>query len=489
MTDEQHFRVIVIGGGPAGVTAALRSSELGAKVALVERGTLGGTCTNDGCAPTRVLAKAARLVRDMDQFDSYGIHATERPQVDFSQLIARTQSIIYRLHEKKQLRSHLEAAGVRVFLNAGSAHFVDEHTIELGDGTHLTADRFIIAAGGHGRRIPFPGSELALTHEDVWRLKALPKSLAIVGGAATGCQLASIFSAFGVEVTLFEVSPQILVREDHLVGKVVQNAFVASGINVVTGINAIESMEQAAGGLVFHYTKDGQSHAHPAEAIILAVGWVGNIEALNLDVAGVRSERGYIVVDDYLRSTTPHIYAAGDITGRMMLVQSGSHEGRVAAENAVLGDGLPYKHLIVPHGGFTDPEYACVGLTEDQARKQEPDCVVTVVNYADMDRALIDDLTTGFCKLIVSQETHRILGAAVVGEQAVEVAQMIATGMAADMWVEQLAELELAYPTYTAIVGLAARRIVRQLGVMPLSEQWRTLGLEHAAEWERSDGG
>jgi len=258
---------------------------------------------------------------------------------------------------------------------------------------------------------------------------------------------------------------------------------------VVTGINAIESMEQAAGGLVFHYTKDGQSHAHPAEAIILAVGWVGNIEALNLDVAGVRSERGYIVVDDYLRSTTPHIYAAGDITGRMMLVQSGSHEGRVAAENAVLGDGLPYKHLIVPHGGFTDPEYACVGLTEDQARKQEPDCVVTVVNYADMDRALIDDLTTGFCKLIVSQETHRILGAAVVGEQAVEVAQMIATGMAADMWVEQLAELELAYPTYTAIVGLAARRIVRQLGVMPLSEQWRTLGLEHAAEWERSDGG
>ena len=488
MENGKHYRVIVIGGGPAGVTAALRVSELGGQVALVERGTLGGTCTNDGCAPTRVLAKAARLVRDVDQFDSYGIQAIERPTVDFGQLIARAQSMVYRLHEKKQLRSHLEAAGVSVFLNAGSAHFVDEHTLKLGDGTQLTADRFIIAAGGHGRRIPFPGSELALTHEDVWRLKKIPRSLAIVGGAATGSQLASIFSAFGVEVSLFEVSPRILAREDHQVGEVMQKAFVASGIHVVTGISGIDSIEQTPLGMVFRYTKDGQTYEHPAEAVFLAVGWVGNLEALNLDAAGVKTERGYIVVDDYLRSSNPHIYAAGDITGRMMLVQSGSHEGRVAAENAMLGDGMPYKHLTVPHGGFTDPEYACVGLTEEQARKQEPDCVVTVVNYDEMDRALIDDLTTGFCKLIVSQETHRILGAAVVGEQAVEIAQMIATGMAADMWVEQLSELELAYPTYTAIVGLAARRIIRQLGVMPLSEQWRTLGLEHTAEWERNDG-
>ncbi len=489
MVEATHFGVIVIGGGPAGVTAALRASELGAKVALVERGTLGGTCTNDGCAPTRVLAKAARLVRDADQYELYGIHAPERPQVDFGELIARTQRVIYTLHEKKQLRSHLEAAGVTVFLNAGTARFVDDHTIELGDGSHLTADRFIIAAGGHGRRIPFQGSELALTHEDVWRLKKLPKSLAIVGGAATGCQLASIFSAFGTQVTLFEVSPTILSREDRSVSKAVQDAFIAGGINVITGIGGIEAIEQDDRGMIFRYTKDGESHAHAAEAVFLAVGWIGNLELLNLDAAGVKSERGYIVVDDYLRSSNPHIYAAGDITGRMMLVQSGSHEGRVAAENAVLGDGLPYQHLIVPHGGFTDPEYACVGLTEEQARKQEPECVVASVPYADMDRAVIDNLTTGFCKLIVSQETHRILGAAVVGEQAVEVAQMIAAGMAADMWVEQLAELELAYPTYTAIVGLVARRIVRQLGVMPLSEQWRTLGLEHTAEWERSDGG
>ena len=140
----------------------------------------------------------------------------------------------------------------------------------------------------------------------------------------------------------------------------------------------------------------------------------------------------------------------------------------------------------MPHGGFTDPEYGSVGLTETQARAQA-DCVVAVVPYTDLDRAVIDDRTPGFGKLIVSQETHRILGAHVVGEQALEIVHLVAAAMSADMWVEQLAELEIAYPTYTAVVGLAARQIVRELGVMPLAAQWRALGQPGIAEWERSE--
>lgn len=484
--DNTHFDVIVIGGGPAGVTAALRSSELGAKVALVERGSLGGTCTNDGCAPTRVLAKAARLVRDVDQFEDYGIFG-EKPTVDFAKLIARAQKIVYRLHEKKQLRSHLEQSGVIPFINTGSASFEDANTIVFPSGIRMHADKFIVAVGGHGRRLPFPGSELALTHQDVWKLKKLPKSVVIVGGAATGCQLTTIFNSLGTQVTLLEVGKNILGREDALVSKVMRAAFEKRGVQIVSGIDGIDSIQPQDGDLRFVYTQAGERKFIPTEAVILAVGWIGNLEGLNLEGVGVKTERGYVIVDDMMRSSQPNIFAAGDITGKMMLVQSGSHEGRVAAENAVLGPGQPHHHLIVPHGGFTDPEYACVGLTEEQARAAEPDCVVAVVPYADMDRALIDDLTEGFCKLIVSTETHRIIGAAVVGEQAVEVVQLIAAGMASGMWVEQLAELELAYPTYTAIVGLAARQIVRELGVMPLSAQWRTLGRSHAAEWERSD--
>ncbi len=326
-----------------------------------------------------------------------------------------------------------------------------------------------------------------MTHHDVWTLTELPPSLAIVGGAATGSQLASIFASFGVEVTLFETNRHILSREDALLSEVMHEAFEAAGIRIETQIGGIEGIEPAGDGLLLRYTRDGRSRVLGTAAVLLAVGWIGNVDALNLEAAGVHHDRGYITVNDYLQTSNPHIFAAGDITGRMMLVQSGSYDGRIAAENAVMGVGQPYRHLIVPHGGFTDPEYGSVGLTEAQAREQEA-CVVAVVPYSHLDRAVIDGRTTGVCKLIVSTETHRILGAHIVGEQALEAIQLVAAGMSADMWVEQLAELELAYPTYTAVVGLAARQAVRQLGVLPLAPQWQTLGRELVAEWEWSDG-
>jgi pyruvate/2-oxoglutarate dehydrogenase complex dihydrolipoamide dehydrogenase (E3) component len=188
-------------------------------------------------------------------------------------------------------------------------------------------------------------------------------------------------------------------------------------------------------------------------------------------------------VDDFQRTNVSHIFSAGDITGRMMLVQSANYEALTAAENAVLGIGARLKHQIVPHGGFTDPEYGGVGLTEAQARK-DYEVEVAVVPYSDLDRAVIDGHPVGACKLIVSQQTHRILGAHVVGEQALEVVQIAAAGMAADMWVEQLAELQIAYPTFTSILGLAARRIVRQLGVQPLAPEWHALSELPGAEWE-----
>ncbi len=477
--------IIVIGGGPAGVTAALRARELGASVALVERGRLGGTCTNDGCVPTRVLAKAARLLRDAEQFEEYGL-VGERPTPDFARLLTRTQHTVYTLHEKKQLIGHLEQSGVTVYTNSGEAHFADKHTLWLADGRRIEGNKFIVCAGGHARRLPFPGAEHALTHSDVWSLKTLPQSIVIVGGAATGSQLASIVAAFGSQVTLLDLAPRLVPMEDERVSRTIRAAFEQRGVQVITGIGGINRIEKTDRAFALHYEHHDQLKLLEAEAIVLAVGWPGNVESLNLAAADVQTERGYILVDDYLRTSTPHIFAAGDVTGRMMLVQSASYDARIAAENAVLGTGQPYKRKIVPHGGFTDPEYGSVGLTETQARAQEG-CVVAVVPYTDLDRAVIDDRAQGFGKLIVSQETHRILGAHVVGEQALEIVHLVAAAMSADMWVEQLAELEIAYPTYTAVIGLAARQIVHDLGVMPLAAQWRALGKPYLAEWERSD--
>ena len=477
------YDIIVVGGGPAGVTAALRCRELGATVALVERGQLGGTCTNDGCVPTRVLAKAARLMRDTESYSEYGLTG-ERPTLDFARLMGRTRDIVYSIHEKKQLHGHLTDAGVEVFTKAGSASFVDAHRLRLGDGsTVLEGEKFILCVGGHARRLPFPGVEHTLTHSDVWSLQALPKRVIVIGAAATGCQLASIFNDFGSEVTLLEVAPRILPGEDVAVSEVMSAAFADNGLTVITGIGGIDAVERDDSGISVRFKQGEDTRTLEADAVVLAVGWPGNLETLQLDNAGVTTERGYITVDDGLRTSAPHIYAAGDITGRMMLVQSASLDARIAADNAVRGSGGAYQHRIVPHGGFTDPEYGSVGLTEEKARVQE-DVAVAVVRYDETDRAIIDGRHEGLCKLIVSKASRQVLGAHVVGEQALEVTQMVAAGMASGMTVEQLADLELAYPTYAAIVGLAARRIMRDLGANTPA-QWRNLSKRVTVEWER----
>jgi pyruvate/2-oxoglutarate dehydrogenase complex dihydrolipoamide dehydrogenase (E3) component len=254
-------------------------------------------------------------------------------------------------------------------------------------------------------------------------------------------------------------------------------------VTIVPEIETVERIDRGDGDLILTYRKGGETLQIPAEVVLLSTGWVGNLTELNLSVAGVETVGPYVRVDDFQRTSAANIFAAGDITGRMMLVQSANYEALTAAENAVLGVGARLKHQIVPHGGFTDPEYGGVGLTEAQARK-EYEVEVAEVPYSDLDRAVIDGHPMGMCKLIVSQQTHRILGAHVVGEQALEVVQIAAAGMAADMWVEQLAELQIAYPTFTSILGLAARRIVRQLGVQPLSPEWQALAELPGAEWE-----
>lgn len=485
------YDVLVIGGGPAGVTAALRARELGASVALVERGKLGGTCTNDGCVPTRVLAHAARLMRETAQHEAYGLIGP-RPEVDFARLIDSTHQVVAAVHEKKYLIKHLEDSGVETYLGAGSARFIDAHTVETDDGERFSAERFILCLGGHARKLPFPGAELALTHGDIWNLRELPRRLAVVGGAATGCQLASIMNTFGSQVTLLDVAPQILPIEDTAVAEALTQAFTARGITIVSGMSGVERLEKSDDGLRLVYKKDDAQHELAVDAVIVAVGWPGNVEGLGLETVGVKTERGYITVDDALRTSVPHIFAAGDVNGRMMLVQSAGYEARIAAENAVAsrGDGgamTEYCPQIVPHGGFTDPEYGSVGLTEKAAREAGRDVVVALASYINMDRAVIDNKTEGFCKLIVDRQTHQILGGHVVGEQAVEIVQLISAAMAGEMSVGKLASLELSYPTYVAIVGLAARRAVHYLGLMKLAPEFREMGPHYAAEWERRD--
>jgi pyruvate/2-oxoglutarate dehydrogenase complex dihydrolipoamide dehydrogenase (E3) component len=253
-----------------------------------------------------------------------------------------------------------------------------------------------------------------------------------------------------------EIAPRILMSEDHEVSEVVGGALAASGINLVEDAGTLNRFERCATGVrLLHSSGNGQQSIDATVAVV-AAGWVAATAGLALDRAGVQTNlRGYVEVDAQLRTSAPHVFAAGDVTGRAMVVHEAVRQGLVAATNAVLGRNTVVPAQVSPIGSFTDPEYASVGLTETAAR-QTHDAVVATVRFDSLPRPIIDGRQTGFCKLVIDRELHTILGCHVVGERAVELAQLAATAMAAQMPVEQLALVPFSFPTYANALGRAA---------------------------------
>ena len=471
ITGLKHYDVVVIGAGPAGTSAALRAAELGASVAVVEASRTGGTCVNTGCVPTRVLAKTARLVREVRIAHEYGI-AVGAPEVQWEATATRVRATVDKVRALKDEPGRFAAAGVELIFE-GRARFEDATTLVLDSGRRITADSVIIAVGGHSRRLPIPGAELATVPEHVLDLPDLPRRVAIIGAGNTGAQLVTVFSAFGSAVTLLDVAPRVLATSDADVSEAVSTAFVEQGVIVRTGLSGVESLTRAADGSITLAWTGGE---HPGsadfDAVIMATGWPADVDDLGLANAGITTVRSAIPVDQYFRSAVPHIYAVGDANGRDMLVQAAHFEGEAAAENAVLDANRRTPHHLLPGGGFTDPDYAGVGLTEEQARQRDPRCVVATVPYSQLDRAVIDDRGRGFLKLIADRRRELILGAHAVGENAIEVVQSVTTAMAAGIDLSTLAGVKFAYPTYSAVIGLAAKALLAEptAGVTPETE-------------------
>lgn len=456
------MKLLVLGGGPAGLNAALQGRELGAEVTLIESDRLGGTSINRGPAPVRSLARAARLMRDTQAWRAFGLRGPG-PKVDLAATLEHAGRVADYAHHEQRLSEYVTATGVELVEGTGPARFVDPSTVAVGDGRSWQADRIIVAVGGHPGRLPIPGAELALTYTDLRALSALPGRVAVIGGADTGCQLASILADFGCQVLLLESAPQLVSRADQDISAELGAAFARRGIEVVTGASA-ERLVQVDGGVEVHCREAGRPARRLVDVVFFAVGWPANLDGLELATAGVAVERGRVRVNDWLQTNVAHIFAAGDVNGRSMLVPSARHEGRLAAENALLGTRRQVAHEIVPTGSFTNPEYGSVGLSEAEARERY-DCVVAIVGYDHLLRAVIDGHAEGFCKLIVERRHRYVLGAHVLGEYSAEVIQVAAVAMAASLRVEQLAELQLAFPTFTEALGMAAQQLVRELGV------------------------
>ena len=456
--------VIVIGAGPAGVVAALRAADLGAKTAMITRDEFGGMAANDGPVPVRTLAQAARLIREARQLSLYGISVGE-PVLDYSRLLARVRSVVDDVRAHSAFRQQVDSVGVTVYERVGDARFVDPHTIETTGGLRLQAEKFVICTGGVSRRLSVPGSELTASHSDAWHLTSVPPSMLVIGGGATGAQVASVFNAFGSRVQLFQAGPRILPTEDEDVSAAVAAAFRQSGIVVRESFGVIESFEKTPNGVRMIFAKDDRRENAEAALAVVTVGWTANTAALDLPTAGVETNhRGFVQVDSYLRTSAPHIFAAGDVTGRLMLVPPAIQDGFIAATNAVRGATMTLDEKVNPIGSFTDPEYAQVGMTETKAREKH-DVATAIVYFDSTTRTIIDGRTAGFCKLIVDRVTYKILGCHVVGERAVEIAQIAAIAIAASMRVDELAHVPLSFPTYAGILGRVAASATRKLNL------------------------
>jgi pyruvate/2-oxoglutarate dehydrogenase complex dihydrolipoamide dehydrogenase (E3) component len=468
MTSSQ-VDLIVIGAGPAGVLAALRAAELGARTALVAQAEFGGMAANDGPVPVRTLAHAARLMRDARQLGQYGVAVSE-PALDYPQLLTRVREVVDNVRAHSSLRQQLESLGAIIYEKTGAARFADTHTIVTETGLRLQAEKFIICTGGVSRRLPIPGFELTSTHSDAWSLTSVPPSMLVIGGGATGMQVASIFHAFGSRVQLFEAAPRILMTEDDDVAAAVATAFRESGMVVRENFGTIESFEKTATGVRMIFSEDSHRDSVEAALAVVAVGWAADTAGLNLAAAGVDvTQRDFVKVDEYLRTSAPHIFAAGDVTGRLMLVPEAIQDGFVAATNAVHGTKMPLVIHVTPAGSFTEPEYASVGPTEKKARETH-DVVTAVVHFDSTTRTIIDGRELGFCKLIVDRKTYKILGCHVVGERAVDIVEVAAIALAAGMRVDDLARVALSFPTYAGILVRVAVKAAQQ---MNLDVGWR----------------
>ena len=286
--------------------------------------------------------------------------------------------------------------------------------------------------------------------------------------------MASIFADFGADVWLIEAGPRIVPGADASISAALGQAFEAKGIKVITGAR-VQALEHTGEQVMVRSTPGGPAGYATADAVFAAVGWPANLGDLDLDAAGVASDPRAIPVDDYLRTNVEHIFAARDVNGRSKLVQTARLEGRIAAWNAVHGPTRQLEYDVVPSGSFTDPEYGSVGMTEDQAAAGH-DIAVGTAWYDDLVRPVADGHPDGFCKLIADRRSHAILGAHVLGEYSAETVQVVATAMRAGMKVEQLAEMQFAFPTFTEAVSMAAQKVCRTIGIGRFPPAWSYLG-------------
>lgn len=449
------YDVVVIGGGPGGYVAALRAAQLGATVCLVEKQTVGGTCLNRGCIPSKALIHSAELWKRATEGAAFGVQA-ESWAFDWAKAQATKNGIV--LIQVKGIHTLLGAAKVTLKLGAGTLTGPRSVQVVSVNGTEtVTAGKAVILATGSEPRA-VPGLEVdgerVLTSTEALQMPALPKSFLVVGGGVIGMEFASMLSSLGTAVTVVEMLPQLLPMEDPMLVRVLQGVLQKQGVTFHLGTK-VEQLERTATGVRVALSGGGSAEA---ERALVATGRSLNSDGLGLEAAAVAVERGAIQVNQRMETSAAGIYAVGDVTGISLLAHVASMQGLVAAANATGGDAA-MDYSAVPSCVYTDPEIASVGLSEPKAKEQGVAVKVGRFAFAALGKAMCIGETTGMVKVVADAQTDRVLGVGMVGPHATE---LIAEGVVAvrhGLTAAQLGETIHAHPTLAEVLGEAAHDV------------------------------
>jgi dihydrolipoamide dehydrogenase len=449
-------RVVVLGGGPAGDVAALRAAQLGAQVTMIERAELGGTCLNWGCIPTKALLATADLLRRVRRADEYGLVVPE-VSFDFPKMMSRKEDVV--LQMRKGVEGAAKRKGVTVVKGEGR---VEGDEVVVGD-ERIPYDHLVVCVGTEPDGLP--GYDMShpavLTSNEILRLESVPESMVVVGGGVIGCEFASLFAALGTQITVVEILPRLLAGIDDRTAKQFQKLMEKEGVVVHLGRQA-EITDYRDDGVTVKLD-DGTEIS--AEKLLVSVGRRSQAAGIGLEEIGVEiTERGHVVVDEYLRTANPKVWAVGDCIGGLQLAHLASAEGGRAVENALTGHMLPMDRTVVPSCIYTHPEIATVGLNADAAKEAGHNVKLGQARFLGSGKALGEGEPDGYAQLVMDADTQLLLGATIMGVHAVEMIHEIGVAISDGLTVPELGEIIHAHPTVSEMVMDAAQQAV---GVAP----------------------
>lgn len=479
MANKFDRNLIVIGAGSAGLVTAYISAAIKSKVTLIEKHKMGGDCLNYGCVPSKSLIRSARMCAQMRRADKYGIHPCE-PEFEFSQIMRRIQNIIKTIEPHDSVERYT-SLGVECLI--GEARIISPHEVEI-NGRKLSARRLIIATGARPFVPPIKGLDKvnALTSDNIWTLRELPKRLTVLGGGPIGCELAQCFARFGSQVTLVEMMPGIMIKDDVEAADTVLRSLHEDGVKVMTGYKAVK-VDICDDQYKLVCETGGEFIEIDFDEILVAVGRRANTESLGLDALGVvLNENGTIKTDNRLITTVPSILACGDVAGPYQFTHTASHQAWYAAVNGLFDKFKTFKvdYSVIPWVTYTDPEVAQVGLTQAMAEEQGLDTETTRYDFSGFDRALTESATNGFVKVITPKNKDAILGATVVGIHAGEMITEFTISMKFGLGLNKILGTIHPYPTWMEANKLTAGAWKREH-----APQWALNVLEKFHRWRR----